>query len=87
MHRFVLGWRLEHDLSITAHLSVQVWRPLRGPVNDSPLGMIDAASVAKEDLLPYTLYFPGRTGYNYAAKYNPEHRSASCMRSYLAATC
>ena len=76
-----------HEFRMIAHLFVQVWRPLRGPVDDSPLGMIDAASVAKEDLLPYTLYFPGRTGYNYAAKYSPEHRSASCMRSYLAATC
>jgi len=36
--------------------------------------MVDAASVAKEDLLSYTLHFPGRTGCNYAAKYNPEHR-------------
>ncbi|DBA80955.1 TPA: hypothetical protein ACH3X2_007172 [Trebouxia sp. C0005] len=53
---------------------IQVWRPLRGPVDDSPLGMIDAASVAKEDLLPYAIHFPGRTGYNYAVSYNPEHR-------------
>ena len=58
----------------THPMVTQVWRPLRGPVDDSPLGMVDAASVAKEDLLPYTLHFPGRTGYNYAAKYNPEHR-------------
>lgn len=58
----------------------QVWRPLRGPVDDSPLGMIDAASVAKEDLLPYAIHFPGRTGYNYAVSYNPEHRQVSpCM--------
>ena len=30
----------------------QVWRPTRGPVDSSPLAMIDAASVAPEDLLP-----------------------------------
>ena len=59
---------------LTHAMVMQVWRPLRGPVDDSPLGMVDAASVAKDDLLPYTLHFPGRTGYNYAAKYNPEHR-------------
>ena len=57
-------------------LSVQVWRPLQGPVDDSPLGLIDASSVAKEDLMPYALYFPGRVGYNYVAKYNPGHRQA-----------
>ena len=45
--------------------------------------MVDAASVAKEDLLPYTLHFPGRVGYNYAAKYNPEHRLAAISRHSL----
>ena len=53
---------------------MQVWRPLRGPVHDSPLGLLDAATVAKEDLLSYSLIFPERKGYNYAAQYNPNHR-------------
>ncbi len=75
-----------HRVSLHLHACLtglaltQVWRPLRGPVDDSPLGMIDAASVAKEDLLPYAIHFPGRTGYNYAVSYNPEHRQVSpCM--------
>ena len=59
---------------------LQVWRPLRGPVYDSPLGMLDAATVGKEDLLEYSLIFPGRKGYNYAAQYNPNHRQdESCL--------
>ncbi len=64
--------------------SVQVWRPLRGPVHDSPLAMLDAATVAKDDLIPYSLIFPGRKGYNYAAKYNPDHRQAAlpCAHRY-----
>jgi len=53
---------------------LQVWRPLHGPVHDSPLGMLDASTVAKEDLLPYSLIFPGRKGYNYAMQYNSNHR-------------
>ena len=57
---------------------VQVWRPLRGPVHDSPLAMLDAATVAKDDLVPYSLIFPGRKGYNYAAKYSPNHRQVHC---------
>jgi hypothetical protein len=59
--------------------SVQVWRPLRGPVHDSPLGILDAATVAKDDLIPYSLIFPGRKGYNYAAKYNPDHRQVQLL--------
>ena len=66
--------RIDCEVCLSHPIVAQVWRPLRGPVDDSPLGMVDAASVAKEDLLPYTLHFPGRVGYNYAAKYNPEHR-------------
>ena len=37
-----------------------MWRPLRGPVDNSPLGLIDAASMDKEDLLELSLHFPGR---------------------------
>ena len=50
--------------------------------------MIDASSVAKEDLLPYTLHFPGRTGYNYAAKHNPQHRLTlpQCMLQFALAS-
>ena len=58
----------------------QVWRPLRGPVHDDPLAMIDAATVAKQDLIPYSLMFPGRKGYNYAAQHNPDHRQASSVQ-------
>ena len=45
-------------------------------MHDSPLAMLDAATVAKDDLIPYSLIFPGRKGYNYVAKYNPDHRQA-----------
>ena len=53
---------------------MQVWRPLKGPVQESPLAMIDASTVDKEDLMQYALHFPDRTGYNYAVKHNPKHR-------------
>ena len=58
---------------------LQVWRPLGGPVQDSPLGMIDASTVAKEDLVEYALHFPCRSGYNYGVKlnevkHNPKHK-------------
>ena len=49
----------------------QVWRPLRGPVKESPLAMIDASTVAKEDLMDLRIEFEGRTGWNYAIRSNP----------------
>ena len=53
---------------------MQIWRPLKGPVDESPLGMIDASTVDNEDLMQYAIHFPGRTGYNYAVKHNPKHK-------------
>ncbi|KAK9811501.1 hypothetical protein WJX72_004881 [[Myrmecia] bisecta] len=61
-------------LSKTPFAVIQVWRPLRGPVQHSPLGMIDASTVAKEDLLQHALKFPQRTGYIYGVAPNPDHR-------------
>lgn len=62
------------ELRQTPFAVVQVWRPLRGPVEQSPLGMIDGATVVPEDYHSYRLEFPGRTGYNYAVSHNPNHR-------------
>ena len=56
---------------------MQIWRPLVGPVESSPLGVIDAATVEKDDYVNYTIHFPGRTGYNYGLKRNPQHKYAS----------
>ena len=36
--------------------------------------MIDASTVAKEDLQESKLYFQGRTGTVYGVKHNPEHK-------------
>ena len=52
----------------------QVWRPIKGPVKSSPLGVIDVSTVKKEDLISYPLYFKDRIGYNYGVKYSPNHR-------------
>lgn len=52
----------------------QVWRPLKGPVQSSPLGIIDTATVGSNDLINYRLHFPDRIGYNYGVQHNPGHR-------------
>jgi hypothetical protein len=55
-------------------VAINVWRPIRGPVVDSPLAICDASSVADADLRKADLIYPDRTGeINYVA-YNPAHR-------------
>jgi hypothetical protein len=61
---------------------VNVWRPIRGPVQDAPLAVADAQSVHDDDLVATDLVYPDRTGEIYYVKFNPSHRwfYASAMR-------
>jgi hypothetical protein len=53
---------------------VQVWRPIRYPVETFPLGICDARSVAPKDLVVSERRYPNRIGQTYAVTYNPAHR-------------
>src|SRR5262249_10908240 len=53
---------------------VQVWRPIRHPVETFPLAIADAQSLATEDLLVSERRAPNRIGQTYAITYNPAHR-------------
>jgi hypothetical protein len=53
---------------------INVWRPIRGPIRDSPLAVSDARSVAEHDLVATDLVYPDRTGEIYYVKFNPEHK-------------
>lgn len=53
---------------------VNVWRPLFGPLEDAPLALCDARSVAAEDLVACDLVFRDRVGETYALTYSSEHR-------------
>jgi hypothetical protein len=53
---------------------VNVWRPIRGPVQDSPLAVSDARSVHDQDLVATDLIYPDRTGEVYYVKFNPDHK-------------
>jgi hypothetical protein len=53
---------------------VNVWRPLRGPVLDSPLGVCDARSIARADLVPNARIYPDRRGEIQSVKFNSAHR-------------
>jgi hypothetical protein len=53
---------------------INVWRPIRGPVLESPLTLCDAQSLAEENLIPSDLKYPDRTGETYSITYNPDQR-------------
>jgi hypothetical protein len=51
-----------------------LWRPIRGPVLDSPLTLCDAQSLAQENLIASDLKYPDRIGETYAITYNPNQQ-------------
>jgi len=53
---------------------VNLWRPIRGPLEDSPLAVCDATSISVDDLVPSDLVYPHRVGETYSVTYNPAHR-------------
>jgi hypothetical protein len=53
---------------------INVWRPIRGPLQDAPLAVCDAGSTAPDDFVGSDLVYRDRTGETYAVKYNPRHR-------------
>ena len=53
---------------------VNVWRPIRGPVESVPLALADASSVPAEDVIAADLIYTDRVGEIYYAAYNPDHR-------------
>jgi hypothetical protein len=52
---------------------INLWRPIRGPLQDFPLAVCDAGSVSFEDLVPSDLIYPQRVGETYQVLYNPAH--------------
>jgi hypothetical protein len=53
---------------------INVWKPIRGPVQEAPLAVCDAGSIRPGDLLPTDLRYRDRTGEVYSLRFNPEHR-------------
>ena len=70
------------DLADRAFALVNLWRPIVGPVLDTPLALCDAASVAAEDLVVTDIYHfadgnittPAHSGVIYSLHHNPSHR-------------
>jgi hypothetical protein len=53
---------------------INVWRPIRGPLEDAPLALVDARSVATEDLIATDLLYTDRIGEIYNVRHNSAHR-------------
>jgi len=53
---------------------VNVRRPIRGPVLDSPLALCDAQSFTDADLIASDLVYPHLRGETSSVEYNPNHR-------------
>jgi hypothetical protein len=53
---------------------INLWRPIKGPLLDSPLAVCDARTVKPEDLVASDLVYPNRVGETYAVKFNPDHQ-------------
>jgi hypothetical protein len=53
---------------------VQVWRPIRHPVESWPLAIADAQSLSPDDMVVTERRYPDRIGQTAAITWNPAHR-------------
>lgn len=53
---------------------INVWRPLHGPLLDSPLALCDARSMGPGDFVDTDLVYPDRTGEIQSVTHSPSHR-------------
>ncbi|ARV58385.1 methyltransferase [Nostocales cyanobacterium HT-58-2] len=60
---------LQHRFAV-----INIWRPIAEPIQESPLAVCDAQSIASTDLVAGDLVYRDRVGETYAVTYNPEHR-------------
>jgi len=60
---------LQHRFAV-----IQVWRPIRKPVQTAPLAIAEAPSLASKNLIATERRYPDRVGEIYHITYNPDHR-------------
>ena len=53
---------------------IQVWRPIKHPVESHPLAICDAQTVKPETLVVNERRYPGRVGQTYGITYDPDQR-------------
>lgn len=62
------------ELSRGRYRIINVWKPLSGPVQSSPLAFASADSIAPDDLVPVEHRYPHRTGETMAVRFNPAQK-------------
>jgi hypothetical protein len=53
---------------------INVWRPIRGPIESTPLAVCDSSSIDPRDFVPSDLVYRDKVGETYRFTYNPNHR-------------
>jgi hypothetical protein len=53
---------------------INVWRPIRGPIESAPLAVCDAQSIDPMDFVPTDFVYRDKIGEVYRFTYNPRHR-------------
>lgn len=53
---------------------INVWRPIRGPIESTPLAICDAQSIDPKDFVPTDLVYRDKVGEVYRFTYNSNHR-------------
>ena len=61
--------RLRHRFA-----EINVWRPIRGPVESTPLAVCDAQSIDPKDFVPADLVYRDKVGEVYRFTFNAQHR-------------
>ena len=56
------------------YAEINLWRPIRGPLLESPLALCDAQTLEDENLIPSDLRYPDRVGEIMSITYNPRQR-------------
>lgn len=65
----------EADKLLARHFAIiQVWRPIRYPVETFPLAMCNAQTIAPDDLIVTERRHVDRVGQTYSIGYNPNHQ-------------
>jgi hypothetical protein len=61
--------RLRHRFA-----EINVWRPIRGPIESTPLAICDAQSIEPRDFVPTDFVYRDKVGEVYRFTYNSNHR-------------
>jgi hypothetical protein len=52
---------------------INVWRPIQGPIESTPLAVCDAQSIEPKDFVPADFIYRDKVGEVYRFTYNPKH--------------